>query len=342
MDGITRRRFVQGGLTAGGLALLPRLARAGKRQIPAPGAPEGFEPAYLALERSGELKHRERELWAQMSNCRLCPRHSEVDRIKGQTDVCKSTARLKISSAFPHRGEEAPLSGRGGSGTIFFSRCSLLCVFCQNWEIAHRGDGKYHSHEDLAGMMLKLQALGCHNINLVTPTHVVPHFVRALRIAIPYGLKLPLVYNTGGYDDVETLKQLDGVVDIYLPDYKFLGREEAGRYLYQAEDYPEKAGAALAEMHRQVGDLKTDGRGIARRGVMLRHLVMPNNQARTDLFVKWVARELSASTYVNLMAQYRPCHKAHDYPLISRALERKEFMQARKWAEAAGLTRIST
>jgi putative pyruvate formate lyase activating enzyme len=230
--------------------------------------------------------------------------------------------------------------GRGGSGTIFFSNCNLLCCFCQNWEINHRGDGDFSSHRSLARMMLRLQERGCHNINLVTPTHVVPHIVKALRLAIPMGLRLPLVYNTGGYDDLEVVERLDGIVDIYLPDFKYQSPEAASRYSSGAEDYPEVAAAVIAEMHRQVGRLQTDARGIAQRGLIIRHLVLPHNIAGTDGFVEWVARELSADTYVNIMAQYRPEHRAAEYPKLARRINSKEWRQALAWAEEAGLSNL--
>jgi putative pyruvate formate lyase activating enzyme len=245
-----------------------------------------------------------------------------------------------VHSAGPHFGEERPLVGSYGSGTIFFSNCNLLCVFCQNWEIAHRGDGSPVNHETLARTMLRLQKEGCHNINLVTPTHVVPHIVRALQIAVRGGLKLPLVYNTGGYDNIETIKKLDGIVDIYMPDFKFQDPQMALKYAKDAENYPEAAGAAIKEMHRQVGELKLGKGGLALRGVILRHLVMPNNVAGTDKFVKWVASELSPNTYVNIMGQYRPEHQAHKYPQIAKRLAREEYLQALEWAKQAGLKRL--
>ena len=241
----------------------------------------------------------------------------------------------------PHFGEEAPLVGRNGSGTIFFSHCNLRCCFCQNWGIAHRGEGDDVSHEKLAHAMLALQARGCHNVNLVTPSHQVPHMIRALRIAIAGGLRVPLVYNTGGYDRLEIIRQLDGVIDIYMPDFKFQDGKMADLFCDGAEDYPEVAAAAIREMHRQVGVLQTDEHGVATRGVILRHLVMPNNVAGTDLLVGWVARELSPSTYFNLMDQYRPAHRAREHPEIARGLTSREWAQAVAWTKAAGLTNLA-
>ena len=306
----------------------------------APPAVDRFEPAYLALERSGELERRADTLWRVLEACRLCPRACGANRLAGETGVCSSTARLKLHGAGPHFGEERPLVGHGGSGTVFFSNCNLLCCYCQNWEINHRGDGHYADEDELAGVMLALQLRGCHNINLVTPTHVAPHIVRALRIAIAGGLELPLVYNTGGYDDLEVVRLLDGVVDIYLPDFKYQDGAMAARYSSGAAHYPEVAAAVIKEMHRQVGRLQVDSRGIARRGLLIRHLVLPNNIAGTDRFVKWVASELGPDTAVNVMAQYRPEHRAFEYPEIARRLTSEEWRQALAWARAAGLSNL--
>jgi putative pyruvate formate lyase activating enzyme len=301
-----------------------------------------LEPSYLDLEREGKLEQIEKELWEIFSECHCCPRECLVDRLDGDTGFCSSTARLKVASFNPHMGEERPLVGRRGSGTIFFSNCNLLCCFCQNWQINHRGDGSTITHRELAEMMLSLQRYGCHNINVVTPTHVVPHIVKALRIAIPRGLKLPLVYNTGGYDNLEVIKKLDRIVDIYLPDFKYQDEELASKYSSGASDYPEIAAAVIKEMHRQVGELIVDEQGIAQRGLIIRHLVMPHNIAGTDRFVRWVADELTTTTYVNIMAQYRPEHKAFDYPKIARRLTNEEFHQAVTWAKEAGLTNLDT
>ncbi len=299
-----------------------------------------FEPVYLRAEREGRLGKLEKELWDLFRSCKLCPRECGADRLKGEKGVCSSTARLKVHSAGPHFGEEKPLVGRGGSGTVFFSNCNLLCCFCQNWQINHRGDGEFQTHEELAEMMISLQRRGCHNINLVTPTHVVPHIVKALRIAIAGGLHLPLVYNTGGYDSLEVMKRLNGVIDIYLPDFKYQEGKMAARYSNGAADYPEVASSVIKEMHRQVGELRTDDRGIAERGLIIRHLVMPENIAGTDRFVQWVARELTRDTYVNIMAQYHPAHRASEYPELSRRINTQEWRQALRWAEEAGLRRL--
>ncbi len=298
-----------------------------------------FRPAYLALP-DGELERRARALGEIYRACRLCPRQCGANRLAGRNGVCQGGAHARVYSAHPHFGEERPLVGRGGSGTIFFSNCNLRCVFCQNWEIAHRGDGEMVSDAALARMMVGLQQRGCHNINLVTPTHYVPSIVAALRLAIELGLRVPLVYNCGGYEPVDILKLLDGVVDIYLPDFKYTDGAVAARFSPGAKDYPEVAAAAIAEMHRQVGDLVVDEEGIALRGLMVRHLVLPENLAGTDKFVKWVAAALPRSTYVNIMGQYRPAHRAAEFPELARRITPAEYRQALAWARAAGLTRL--
>jgi len=242
--------------------------------------------------------------------------------------------------AQPHFGEEISLVGQHGSGTIFFSNCNLRCVFCQNWPISIRGEGKEIEDEDLAKMMMFLQEIGCHNINLVTPSHVVPQIVKATRLAAAKGLRLPLVYNTGGYDNVEVIKMLDGIVDIYLPDCKYMDGEQSAKYSAGAADYPELTRAAILEMHRQVGRHTTDEFGRALRGLMIRHLVMPNRVAGTREFVRWVAEEISPATYVNIMAQYHVAWEANDYEEIGRGITAQEFLEAMDWAEEAGLTNL--
>jgi putative pyruvate formate lyase activating enzyme len=270
--------------------------------------------AYLELERTGELARRAEALLNFYRHCELCPRGCRVDRTRGEMGVCRTGAQARVAAAHPHFGEEAPLVGRGGSGTIFFSQCNLRCVFCQNWEIAHEGEGELVTDEELAGMMLALERRGCHNINLVTPTHVVPSIVAALGIAARRGLRLPLVYNCGGYERVEALRLLDGVIDIYLPDFKYTDGAMADKYSPGARDYPERAAAAIVEMHRQVGDLITGEPGVAVRGLMVRHLLMPGDIAGTPRFLEFVERELGRATYVNLMRQYRPAGRAGEFP----------------------------
>lgn len=304
-------------------------------------ARKDFSPAYLSLERSGVLAQREKQLREIFTSCRLCPRACGVNRARGEKGVCQSTSRVKVYGFHPHFGEERPLVGSGGSGTIFFSNCNLLCIYCQNWEINHRGDGDYATEADLARMMLRLQEQGCHNINVVTPTHVAPNIVAALRIAIRSGLRLPLVYNTGGYDPLDVVRLLDGIVDIYLPDYKYTDGEKAARYSTGARDYPEVAAAAIAEMHRQVGELTVDERGVALRGLIIRHLVLPDDIAGTEKLVKWVAERLSPSTYVNIMAQYRPAHRANEYKELNRRITAAEYRRALDWARQYGLVNLA-
>jgi putative pyruvate formate lyase activating enzyme len=338
---LSRRKCVRSALAAAGSFGASGYSMiSDHRAIPNSSGRAPFEPAYLALERSKRLEVVERELWELLRSCTCCPRRCQIDRLRGETGTCGSTSRLKVYSAGPHFGEERPLVGRGGSGTIFFSNCNLLCSFCQNWEINHRGRGRYVSYESLAQTMLDLQARGCHNINLVTPTHVVPHIVRALRIAIGRGLRLPLVYNTGGYDSLEVVRKLDGIVDLYLPDFKYQDGSLAARYSSGASDYPAVAAAVIQQMHRQVGILQTDANGVARRGLIIRHLVMPRNIAGTDRFVRWVAAELSPETYVNIMAQYRPEHRAFEFGELSRRITNEEYRQALAWAREAGLSNL--
>jgi len=304
-----------------------------KQQVPT-------EPSYLKLHLSGELKKRGDELWESLRKCKLCPRKSAINRFSGDKGTCKAPSKLKISSCFPHFGEEEPLTGKRGSGTIFFSHCGLRCVYCQNWEISIGGQGTFATIEELANMMLKLQKMGCHNINFVTPTQYSPHIILALDIAASKGLRLPLVYNTGGYEDAEIIEKLDGIVDIYLPDFKYWDGEMAKKYSAGAENYPLYAKEALIEMNRQVGIAVPDQEGIMHRGLMIRHLVLPNNISGTDKILKWIASNLSEETYVNLMAQYSPRHRAKEFPELNRRLHREEYLQAVKWAHEAGLTNI--
>jgi putative pyruvate formate lyase activating enzyme len=330
--GITRREFIRGSLFLGGSLVFWPL-RAHSKEEP-------WEPGYLRLEREGLLAGRVEQAAAFFRECRLCPRECGVDRSGGEKGFCRAPASPVVFSAHPHFGEERPLVGEGGSGTIFFSNCNLRCVFCQNWPIAHEGRGSRITEEELAGMMLKLQKIGCHNINLVTPTHVMPNILGALKVAMKKGLKIPLVYNTSGYERREIVELLDGIVDIYLPDFKFFDPEEAARYSAGASDYPEVTGRAIIEMNRQVGGLELDGRGAARRGLIIRHLVMPDRVAGTKGFVQWVARNLPKSTYVNIMAQYRVEYKAFEHPRIARGITVEEFLEAMEWADRAGLTNL--
>jgi putative pyruvate formate lyase activating enzyme len=271
----------------------------------------------------------------------MCPRECGADRTAGKTGTCKIGRYARVSSFFPHHGEENPLRGWQGSGTIFFAQCNLRCVFCQNYDISQSGEIPEISPAALAGMMLELQSLGCHNINFVTPSHVASQILEVLVIAAEGGLRLPLVYNTSGYDALETLRLLDGVIDIYMPDFKIWEETAAAKYLL-AKDYPERARIALQEMHRQVGELKLDEDGIARRGVLVRHLVMPGNIAGTASVGKFLARELSHETYVNLMSQVHPAGRVtHDaYPEIKRRIIVQEYEHALKAMVSAGLHRF--
>ena len=308
----------------------------------ASGAGKSFEPSYLKLHMNGELKKRGEELWAVMERCRLCPRLCNKNRIKGYKGTCDASSQLEIYSYSPHFGEERPLVGKGGSGTIFFTNCALRCVFCINWEISIAGRGKIKSIENLAGMMLNLQKAGCHNINVVTPTHYSPHILLALDIAAGKGLRLPLVYNTCGWERLEILKYLDGVVDIYLPDFKYFDGEMSEKYSSGARTYPEITMSALLEMNRQVGVAKPEKDGLVYRGLMIRHLVMPNSVSGTKKVIEWVADNLPRETYLNIMAQYRPEYKAYNYPEISRRITVKEYNDAVMWARQAGLTNLDT
>ncbi len=297
-----------------------------------------FKSAYLTLHEKGELVPRISLARQALSPCRLCPRQCGVDRLAGETGVCLIADKIIVASYAPHFGEESVLVGQGGSGTIFVAGCNLGCVFCQNYEISHGNRGMALSAGQLAAIMVSLEKQGCHNINFVTPSHVAPQIIEALPPAIAKGLTVPLVYNSSGYDRVETLKMLEGVVDIYMPDFKFWRKDSAARYA-GAADYPERARAAIREMHRQVGDLAVGGDGIAARGLLVRHLVMPGLLAETGEIVKFLA-DLSTATYVNIMEQYRPEGRAADYPALARPLEHEEYEKALEMARQAGLTRL--
>ncbi|MCX7885790.1 MAG: radical SAM protein [Verrucomicrobiae bacterium] len=278
-------------------------------------------------------------LTEMLASCRVCPHHCKVNRLRDEIGRCGIGRLARVASYGPHHGEEDCLRGWRGSGTIFFSGCNLQCVFCQNWDISHEAGGEAVSAERLAEIMLELQELGCHNINWVTPSHVVPQCIEALTIAKQRGLRLPVVYNSGGYDSVETLQRLEGLVDIYMPDFKFWDVSVAARFT-NAADYPEVARAALREMHRQVGVLQIDHNGLARRGLLVRHLVMPNNLAGTAEIARWLATELSPDTYCNVMAQYHPAGDAFRHPELRRRITASEFSEAVQAALRAGLHRL--
>jgi len=298
-------------------------------------------PGYIKLYETGELDRRARCALAGLESCRVCPWECDIDRLANEKKICKTGRYARVSSCFAHFGEENCLRGWRGSGTIFFSGCNLHCVFCQNHDISRSQSGMEARPEELAGMMIELQRAGCHNINFVTPEHVVPQILEALPFAVRGGLDLPIVYNTGGFDSLESIRLMDGIVDVYMPDFKYWYPETAKRYLC-AEAYPEAARRAFREMHRQVGDLTLDEEGIAVRGVLVRHLVMPGGLDDTREIMKFLAGELSPDTYVNIMAQYRPEHKVtrQAYDEINRGVMAEEMREAYRSAEEAGLHRF--
>lgn len=298
-----------------------------------------FQPAFINALRRSRLRAAADQALAALSACTLCPRRCGVDRTAGETGYCRTADQAVVASYNAHFGEEAPLVGRKGSGTIFFAHCNLLCTFCQNYEISHGGEGWPVNARQLADIMLELQTMGCHNINFVTPSHVVPQILAALIPAAEQGLHIPLVFNSGGYDSVETLRLLDGIVDIYMPDFKFMDAAVAEQTC-QAPDYPAVVQAAVAEMHRQVGDLEIAESGLAQRGLLVRHLVLPDGLAGTRQVMRFLATRISADTYVNIMPQYRPCGRAREMPALSRTPTVEEFEQALREAQEEGITRL--
>jgi putative pyruvate formate lyase activating enzyme len=300
----------------------------------------GFQPAYLALAASGELAKRAETAYRHLEDCDLCARYCRVNRRKGiEGAVCRTGERAVVASSGAHHGEEDPLRGWAGSGTIFFSWCNLRCVFCQNWDISQRGVGREVEPRAIADMMLALQAQGCHNINFVSPSHAVAQIIAAVADAAARGLRLPLVYNTGGYDSPEALALLEGIVDIYMPDMKY-GDSALARKYSKVRNYAEVNRAAVKEMHRQVGDLVLDENGIARRGLLVRHLVMPHGIAGTEAVLAFLADEISTNTYLNLMDQYRPYHRAREFPEIAQPITRAEYREALAIAARHGLARL--
>jgi len=299
-----------------------------------------FKPSYLLLER-GLVEERIARLKEMMSPCTLCPRSCKAKRKEGELGYCKAPYDLYVSSFFPHFGEERPLVGSSGSGTIFLTFCNLKCAFCQNYDISMYGYGDKVTPADMAKMMLKLQKMGCHNINFVTPTHYVPHIVEAISIAVEEGLSLPIVYNCGGYESEEVIRLLEGIFDIYMPDIKFLEPSLSKRYL-NAKDYPQVVTKVLKEMQRQVGDLIIDEDGIAKRGLLIRHLVMPSCTEDTKRILEFVRNEISENAFVNIMAQYRPCYRAEEFPEIARRITKEEYYFALEYARSIGLRRAST
>ena len=297
------------------------------------------KPVYLETSETGRLREKISRARRLLANCTLCPRECGVDRLSGETGICRTGEQAMVSSYSPHFGEEAPLVGRNGSGTIFFTHCNLLCNFCQNYDISHEGVGRRVSDTELANMMLQLQNLGCQNVNFVTPSHVVPQILSALEEAIKGGLSVPLVYNTSGYDAVDTLKLLEGVVDVYMPDFKFWASGIAADTC-EAPDYPEVAREAVKEMHRQVGDLDTGESGLAARGLIIRHLVLPGDLAGTNEVMRFVAQKISPHSYVNIMPQYRPCGTAHETRGLSSRITGEDFASAVAAAVRQGIRRI--
>jgi len=308
---------------------------------------ENQEPACLTFARSGQMASRVKRAIAELADCCACPRNCHVNRLQERARVCHTGRHAIVSSAFPHFGEEDCLRGWNGSGTIFFGMCNLRCVFCQNWDISQRHSGEERGAGDIASLMLVLQNRGCHNINFVTPEHVAPQVIEAIADAVPRGLTIPVVYNTSAYDALSSLRLLDGLVDIYMPDFKFWNLASARR-LAKAKDYPERAREAIREMHRQVGPLRFGRDGLARRGLLVRHLVMPGQADEAAAIFRWLADALSPDTYVNIMSQYRPHFEVDarysngrtKYADIDLRPSRREMAAARAAAEAAGLWRF--
>jgi putative pyruvate formate lyase activating enzyme len=298
-----------------------------------------YEPLYIKTHRSGILKNRVHFLKERLKSCDLCPRQCHANRLSGERGYCSTGEFAVVSSYMPHFGEESPLVGNHGSGTIFFTHCNLLCFFCQNFDISHGGNGRLVSDSQLAEMMIRLQAMSCHNINFVTPSHVVPQILSALSIAIENGLNIPLVFNTGAYDLPDTLEMLEGIMDIYMPDMKFWDPGIAGDTC-DAADYPAVMRTAVAEMFRQVGNLEINSGGIALKGLLVRHLVMPGRLADTAYIMEFLARKISPDTYVNIMPQYRPCGRAFEIPALNRPITPGEYLRAIALAREKGITRL--
>ncbi len=296
-------------------------------------------PSYLGLLKNSQLVQRVDLAYEKLSRCNLCGWECRVDRLSGKRGVCRTGEFAWVSSYGPHLGEERPIRGWRGSGTIFFSFCNMRCQYCQNAEISQAASGKPMTPDEIAAIMLSMQAYGCHNINLVSPSHVAPQILAAVKIAAESGLHLPLVYNTGGYDSIEMLQLLDGVIDIYMPDMKY-GSAQIARYYSRIRNYPQVNQAAVKEMHRQVGDLYIDENGLAYKGLLVRHLVLPNDLAHTAEIVQFIAQEISKNTYLNIMDQYRPAYNAYRYPKLKRRITAKEYQDAVQTALDAGLTRL--
>jgi len=335
-----RRKFIKSCCFAAasllGMGIFARVSGAGKNRNPG----SSLKPAYLKLHKSGELRARGEKLWRIMEECQLCPRMCGVNKLKGEKGFCGASSQLMISSFSQHFGEERSLVGNSGSGTIFMTHCGLRCIFCCNWQISQGGQGRKRNLEDLADIMLDLQNRGCPNINVVTPTHYSPHIVLAIDMAAGKGLRIPLVYNTCGWERVEILRELEGIVDIYLPDFKYADPTMANKYSAGAFSYPALTRKALLEMHRQVGVAIPEKNGLMHRGLMIRHLVMPNNVSGSREVISWIAENLPKNTYVNIMSQYRPLYKAKNHPTIARRISKEEYKAVVVWGIQAGLTNM--
>ncbi len=294
-------------------------------------------PSYLTLYKDGRLAERADKAFSLLESCSLCPRRCGVNRLKDEEGFCRTGRLAKVYSYMPHFGEEPPISGHCGSGTIFFSGCNMACVYCQNYKFSQLNEGREVESSELAHFMLELQELGCHNINLVTPTHVLPQILKALSLAIPTGLRLPLVYNTGGYELPEVIRLLEGIVDIFLPDMRYAEDRLSMKYS-NAPDYPEYNQATVKQMHQQVGTAQIDEQGLIGKGLIIRHLVLPDNIAGTSKIMRFIAQEISSQTYISLMSQYLPCHKAGEYPELSRRISQQEYTQAKEIMLESGLS----
>ena len=295
-----------------------------------------MHPSYLSSHHNGNLKETIDKAFSLLESCSICPRKCGINRLKNELGFCKTGLNPKVCSFMPHHGEEPPISGTQGSGTIFFSHCNMNCVYCQNYEFSQKGEGREVGFEELADMMVQLQDMGCHNINLVSPTHIMPQILKSLSLAITKGLKIPLVYNTGGYELSEIIGLLDKIVDIYLPDMRYADSETAIKYSF-APNYPQFNRPAVKEMHRQVGIAKMDDNGIIKKGLIIRHLVLPENISGTQKTMEFIATELSKDTYISLMSQYFPCFKAVNFPQICRRITYAEYQEAQEIMHKYGL-----
>ncbi len=297
------------------------------------------QPGYIKMFEHGELKNRVARAYKHLAICNVCALECPVNRHLGQVGACKTGMLVKVSSYGPHMGEENPLRGYRGSGTIFFSGCNLRCQYCQNHDISQTDSGFEVQSEELAAIMLDLQERGCHNINFVSPSHIVPQILAGVLVAAEAGLKIPLVYNTGGYDSLKMLQLLDGIIDIYLPDMKYANSKIGHRYS-KIPNYPRVNQTVVKEMHRQVGDLQINDQGIATRGLLVRHLILPNNLAGTDQIVQFLANEISPNTYLNLMTQYRPEYRAHQFQDLNQRIGSVDYQRAFNWAQEVGMSRL--